>query len=165
MSNRHQAEEIAISNENSLKTLVRAVTRSEGDFSLILARCNSRTLQKRIARQLKEQCSFEIREVDLKQSVKTLYSTIAQEVGYDHPSALMVFSLESVSALDQVLIATNQVREEFRNFACPLVLWVTDQVLQKLIRLVPDFENWATSVEFVRVADESPRRAELKSVA
>lgn len=165
MSYRNQAEEIAISNETALKTLIRAVTRSEGDFSLILAHCNSRAQQKRIAQQLKEQCPVKIRELNLERSVKTLYSTIAEEVGYDQPSALMVFSLESVSALDQLLIATNQVREEFRNFACPLVLWVTDQVLQKLIRLVPDFENWATSVEFARAADESPRRAELKSVA
>ncbi len=165
MSARHGSQKIVSSNDDSLKTLVRAVTRSQGDFSLILARCNSKVQQKRIAEKLKEQCPVEIRELNLKPSAKTLYTTIAEEVGYEQPSALMVYSLDSVNALDQVLIATNQVREEFRNFACPLVLWVTDQVLQKLIRLVPDFENWATSVDFARVADESPHHAELQSVA
>lgn len=165
MSARHLPEEIVINNEDSLKTLIRAVTKSQGDFSLILARCNSSTLQKRIAKQLQEQCPVEIRELSLSRSVKTLYTTIAEELDYTQPSALMVFSLESVNALDQVLIATNQVREEFRNFACPLVLWVTDQVLQKLIRLVPDFENWATSVEFAKAAEDSSHRTELQSVA
>ncbi|HBL59998.1 MAG TPA: hypothetical protein DDZ80_16430, partial [Cyanobacteria bacterium UBA8803] len=86
---------------------------------------------------------MEIREVSLEQSANTLYTTITKKVGLEQPRALMVSSLESVSALDPLLIATNQVREEFRKFSCPLVLWVTDEVLQRLIRLVPDFESWA----------------------
>jgi hypothetical protein len=163
MSARPRSKEIASGNDDSLKTLIRAVTRSQGDFSLILARCNSKAEQKRIAEQLKERCPVEIRELNLKPSAKTLYTTITEEVGYEQPSALMVYSLDSVNALDQVLVATNQVREEFRKFACPLVLWVSDRVLQKLIRLVPDFENWATSVEFATVVDEPSRQ--LQSVA
>jgi hypothetical protein len=117
--------------------------------------------RRRIVKQLRKQCPVEIRELVLERSVKTLYSTIAEEVGLEEPSALMVSSLESVISLDQLLIATNQVREEFRNLAYPMVLWVTDEVLRRLIRLVPDFESWATSVEFTTVTAES----ELLSVA
>ncbi|NEO45834.1 MAG: sugar-binding protein, partial [Moorea sp. SIO4A3] len=39
--------------------------------------------------------------------------------------------------------------EEFRNFRFPLVLWVTDKLLQMLIRSVPDFHSWSSCVEFV----------------
>ncbi|HEY9634684.1 MAG TPA: hypothetical protein V6D14_14880 [Coleofasciculaceae cyanobacterium] len=161
MSDRHLLQETALHNEDSLKTLVRAITRSQGDFSLILARCNCGMQRRRIVKQLRKQCPVEIRELVLERSVKTLYSTIAEEVGLEEPSALMVSSLESVISLDQLLIATNQVREEFRNLAYPMVLWVTDEVLRRLIRLVPDFESWATSVEFTTVTAES----ELLSVA
>lgn len=166
MSNRHLHQEIAnIRNENSLRTLVRAITKSKGHFSLILARCNSGAVRQHIVKQLRQQCPVEIRELVLDQSVKTLYTTIVEELGLEQPSALMVSSLESVKALEQLLIATNQVREEFRNFACPLVLWITDEVLQQLIRLVPDFESWATSIEFAKVPAESPQYAKLQSVA
>ncbi|HEY9604661.1 MAG TPA: WD40 repeat domain-containing protein [Allocoleopsis sp.] len=143
-----------VANQKSIKTLLRAIARSEGNFSLILACCNYTTLRQSIVQQLREQSSVEIRELVLEQSVKTIYSTIAAKLGQEQPRAVMVFGLESVSALDQVLTATNQVREEFRKFAFPLVVWVTDEVWQKLIRLVPDFEGWATTVEFAIATDE-----------
>ncbi len=151
MTDLHQPEDI---NEESLKTLIRVITRFPGEFSLILANCNYAALQDRIAQQLREQCSVEIRELMLEPLVQTLYTTIAKQLGQEQPDALMVFGLESVIALEQVLKATNQIREQFRNFSFPLVLWVTDEVLQKLMRLVPDFYSWATTVEFKMATDE-----------
>jgi len=62
----------------------------------------------------------------------------------------MVFGLESVKDINTVLTSANQVREEFRkNFPFPILLWINDQVLQKLIRLATDLENWATIIEFL----------------
>ena len=151
MTDRNQPEEI---NEESLKTLIRGITKFPGEFSLILARCNYADLRKRIVQQLREQCTVEIRELVLEPSVQTLYGAIAKRIGQEQPNALMVFGLESVKDLDHLLTATNQIREEFRNFAFPLVLWVTDEVLQKLIRLVPDFYSWATTVEFEITTEE-----------
>jgi WD40 repeat protein len=65
-------------------------------------------------------------------------------------SSLVVFGLESAKAIDRVLASTNQLRDEFRkNLSIPLVLWVTDEVLQKLTRFAPDFKSWAaTSIKF-----------------
>ncbi len=150
MTDSHRPED----NEDSLNTLIRAITRSEGNFSLILGRCNYTALREQIVQQLREQCPVQIREVVLEQSDKTLYTTIEAKLGQEKPAALIVFGLESVNALEQVLSATNRVREEFRNFAFPLVLWVTDEILQKLIRLVPDFHSWSTTVEFAIASDE-----------
>ncbi|XGV95378.1 MAG: AAA family ATPase [Leptolyngbya sp. BL-A-14] len=60
------------------------------------------------------------------------------------PNALMIFGLESVTAIDQVLLATNLVREELsKKFPFPLVLWMNDRVLAKLDRLAPDLKSWA----------------------
>ncbi len=56
----------------------------------------------------------------------------------------MVFGLEFVVAIDQVLSATNLVRDEFRKqFPFPLIVWINDDILQKLVRLAPDFHSWA----------------------
>ena len=147
-------EDVATHNQNSLRTLFRAITRSQGAFSLILARCNHSALREQVVQQLQEKCTVQIRELVLEQSVKTLYSTIEAKLGQEQPPALMVFGIETVSAVEQVLTSTNRVREEFRNFAFPLVLWVNDEVLQKLIRLAPDFYSWATSVEFAIATDQ-----------
>ncbi|MFB2837789.1 eIF2A-related protein [Floridanema evergladense] len=145
---------IMLLNEDSLKTLIRGITQFQGEFSLILAVCNYRPLRDRIVQHLKEQCPIEIHELVLEQSVQTLYTRIAEEFGREQPDALMIFGLETVRDLDQVLTATNQIREEFRKLAFPLVLWVTDEILQKLIRLVPDFHSWATTVEFGITTEE-----------
>jgi hypothetical protein len=60
----------------------------------------------------------------------------------------MILGLESVRELDNLLISANQVREEFRkNFPFPVVLWVNDEVLSKLVRLTPDLESWGSVCE------------------
>ncbi|MBD2037916.1 ATP-binding protein [Leptolyngbya sp. FACHB-321] len=73
------------------------------------------------------------------------------------PNALMVYGLESVTAIDQVLLATNLVREELRKkFPFPLVLWINDRILAKLDRLAPDLKSWAgnTVISFDVAAED-----------
>ncbi|MEQ8962870.1 MAG: sugar-binding protein, partial [Coleofasciculus sp. C2-GNP5-27] len=154
-----------MTNEQSLKTLIRAIQLSQGEFSLILARCNYFTGQKQITQQLQDQCSLDIQTLILQPSVTRLYSTIIEYISYSNSAvqktsgispatdkrydgALVVFGLDSITHLDQLLTTTNQIREEFRKLPFPLILWVTDNLRRKLIRLVPDFESWATQVDF-----------------
>ncbi|MBD1810708.1 hypothetical protein NDA07_21150 [Microcoleus vaginatus DQ-U2] len=156
MINSHcQQDTAAQQNKSSLQTLSRALRMSQGQFSLILARCNYSAMREETVRQLREESGIEILEMVLPPSVKTLYTTIETKLSCSHPAALMVFGLESVSAIDRLLTSTNYVREEFRNnFPFPVVLWVTDKILKKLIRLVTDIETWTTTVEFVIGPDD-----------
>src|SRR4028119_120931 len=150
-----EIEDVAADNEESLQTLIRAITLSQGEFSLILVRCNYIHLRERIVQQLREQCPVKIRDLVLDESVKTLYTTIVQALKDEQPNALMVFGLESVEEIERVIVATNQVREEFRkNFPFPIGLWVNDEVLQKFTRLAPDFDSWTTTIEFAIATDE-----------
>ncbi|NEQ67777.1 MAG: hypothetical protein F6K21_20170 [Symploca sp. SIO2D2] len=130
-------------NDRTLQTLTRSLTQSPGRFSLILVRCNYTSLRDRILTQLCEQCSIEIRQLNLSPSTKTLYTTIVNEFGEQPTDAVMVLGLESVMALDDLLGATNKVRDQFRSFPFPVVLWVTDRVLRQLMRVAPDFKSWA----------------------
>src|SRR5919202_2189264 len=182
--------DIGVYNERSLKALDRAIALSQGEFSLVLVRCNYKRLRERILRQLRElsENHYEIRSLDLPSSVTTLYTTIqayglgglapekakgigqkvkpgtgavpsAEEEVVTHLSpnhsppasfALFILGLESVESLEDLLTSTNQVRDEFRKrLPFPLVLWVTDEVLQKLVRFAPDFASWAaTPIKF-----------------
>ncbi|MCA1995487.1 MAG: hypothetical protein LDL41_26085, partial [Coleofasciculus sp. S288] len=149
MINSYPLKDFAASNESVLAKLAWALEASEGQFSLILAYCNYASLREQLIQQLGELCSVQIRVIVLNDSHKTLYTTIRDELGEEQPTALTVSGLEAVRDIDRVLTSTNQVREEFRkNFPFPLVLWVNDEILEKLMRLVPDFESWATTVEF-----------------
>ena len=55
---------------------------------------------------------------------------------------------------------TNQMRDEFRrSFSFPLVLWVNDEIVQKLIKLAPDFYNWASTPISLSCMPENPEEA------
>jgi hypothetical protein len=148
-------EDVNAKNDESLRLLARAITLSQGEFSLILARCNYRSLRQGLMQQLREHCPVEFRERVLDPSAKTIETAIQEELR-DDPPAVIISGLELVRDLDTVLIATNQARDEFRqNFPFPLVLWGTDEVLQRLIRVAPDFESWAaTPIEFEIATEE-----------
>jgi tetratricopeptide (TPR) repeat protein len=70
-------------------------------------------------------------------------------------TAAMVVLLETVADLPGLLSTANRIREEFRE-GCPfpVVLWVTDAVMESLMRFSPDFESWATTTEFQLSTDE-----------
>ncbi|MFP5275241.1 nSTAND1 domain-containing NTPase, partial [Coleofasciculus sp.] len=144
MTDSNYPEAATTHNSRSLNTLIRAITLSSGRrFSLIFVRCNYTELQEQICQDLHQQCGVEIRELMLSPSTDTLYSAIKTEVGDESLSALIILGLETVTDLDNLLLATNHVRDEFiKEFKFPLVIWVTDEVLKKLVRLAPDLYNW-----------------------
>jgi len=140
-------EESIIYNQRSLKRLMRSLTLSERQFSLILVCCNYQCLQHTMMMEVRKLSSTKIQEIVLPKTVKTLYTTIDRELeNFPNPLAIMIFDLEKVEAIQELLISTNQVRDEFRKkFFFPLVLWITDELLAKLIRLAPDFKSWAAA--------------------
>jgi hypothetical protein len=145
----NQPDSLDVENQGNFKTLVRSITLSQGEFSLILLRCNYGFIQQQIFTYLQKLETVKISKIDLPANVKTLYTNIAAQLENAEPAALMVFGLESVQNIDTVLTSANRVREQFRNdFRFPLLFWVNDQVLTKIIRLAPDFKNWATTIEF-----------------
>ena len=154
MTDSQHLEDSASVNERSLKRLVRAITLSQGRFSLNFVRCNYAELQVDIQQRLQAVCA-EVCYLALPPSSQTLFSAIKMALGDEQPMALMVSGFESVVALDNLLVATNQVRDAFRkSFAFALVLWVDDEVLKKLMRSAPDFSSWAgVPIQFAIATD------------
>ncbi len=95
-----------------------------------------------------------LREIFLDSSTTNLHSTIVSDLHLDNPavasdtlpSAVMVFGLEFVTHLEDVLTGINQARDIYAatlNF--PVILWLTEEVASKMTRLAPDFKSWAAS--------------------
>ncbi|MEH1965564.1 nSTAND1 domain-containing NTPase [Nostoc sp.] len=138
-------ENILPDNERSLRTLARTLKLTQRRFSLILVRCNYTSLREQILQRLRQECTVEFAELVLPSSTTKLYSSILNQVENQPPAALMILGLESVQALDDLLVAANKTRDKFKSdFAFPIILWVTDRILHRLGRLAPDFNSWAS---------------------
>ncbi|WP_293113289.1 hypothetical protein [Moorena sp. SIO4G3] len=145
---------IATENQHALKKLVSAVEGSQGQFKLILARCNYIRVRFRLVAQLPTLSDLDINTLTLKPSDNLLYDTIRSILGEQRPTAVMVLGLESVQNLAQMLSVTNQVLEEFqKNLPFPLVLWITDDLQQQLTQFAPDFESLGTPIEFANATE------------
>jgi len=136
-------------NQNSLRTVLRAINFSQGQLSLIFLRCNYAKLRQQISAQIHQVSSIPIKEITLTASTKSLYNQISQELGNEQPPALMISGLDSVKNIDEILNLSNQIREEFRkNFPFPILIWIDDQILKKIIRVAPDLESWGSILDF-----------------
>ncbi|MBD2296207.1 hypothetical protein H6G06_22680, partial [Anabaena sphaerica FACHB-251] len=148
-------ENLPENNDNSLRTILRAINFSQGQLSLIFLRCNYAKLRQQIASQLQEISSIPIREITLPESAKSLYDNIFQELVNEQPQALMISGLDSVKNIDAILSLSNQIREEFRkSFPFPILIWIDDQILRKIIRVAPDLENWGSIIDFENDTDD-----------
>ena len=131
-------------NDRSFNTLARAIELSRGEFSLIIVCCNCSEKREEIKQKLTELLSIKLEELSLEKKATTLLSTILTKLENKRPKTLFVSGLESVENLGELLKAANIVRNQFREkLAFPLILWVTEEVQQKLIKLAPDFYSWA----------------------
>ncbi len=151
------SQENMVSTVAATKRLARAMMVSTGEFSLILACCNTEKRQQQILNLLTEFSSANIQEIQLSPTAETLYTTITNTIDVSQPDALMVRGLESVVAINQLIISTNLMRDEFRKkLQFPLVLWVNDEILRKLVWLAPDLKDWAASTIRFDAPNNSP---------
>jgi DNA-binding Lrp family transcriptional regulator/tetratricopeptide (TPR) repeat protein len=142
-------------NQRTIAELVRTMNLSQHHFSIILVHCNYRFLQQRILQEFQNRCFCDLMFITLDQQITTLHSEIQYQLREQIPQAVMILGIDEIDNLDQVLSSSNHIREEFRNsFPFPLLLWVTDIVLRKLIQLAPDLESWTTTFDFEASTDE-----------
>ena len=138
-------DDVIGTNQRTLKSILRAISLSEGEFSLVLLRCNYQRLRAKYLSEI-QVTNPEIIVVTLEPQTTTLYSSITEKLADTKPSALIVLGLENVIKLEDLLTSANQIRDEFRKqLPFPIALWVNDRVLTKFIRYAPDFTNWAVT--------------------
>ncbi|MEH2305002.1 hypothetical protein [Nostoc sp.] len=161
MTNLSCRKNVTAYQNESLEELVWAIEASEGNFSVLLAHCNDLLLQDSIREHLRTRCEFRIQEVFIDKYDTKLFTFIKDKLKNGQVSALMVCGLESVTEIDTVLITTNIVRDNFKNFSLPIVIWVNDKVIVKLQRKAPDFYSWTTTTQFEVIPDKLRKTPEF----
>ncbi|OCQ89971.1 hypothetical protein BCD64_18715 [Nostoc sp. MBR 210] len=146
-------------NRHSLQRLVRSIKLSKGQFALILVRCNYSHLRDKMLESIRSLTKdINLKEIYLQPETKALHTTIITKLSLNNPavitdslpSAVMVFGLESILALEDLLTSLNQARDIYTAaFPFPVVLWLQDEVATMLTKLAPDFKSWAaTTIKF-----------------
>ncbi|NET52564.1 MAG: hypothetical protein F6K09_28960, partial [Merismopedia sp. SIO2A8] len=134
-------------NERSLKTLLRTIELTRGSESMMkLVRCNYVALRSQVIQRLKQDCPVEIQELWLEPFTSTLTEAIAtaQTANSSNTNAVLsVQGIEQVTALDDFLAAANRSRDSLQqHLALPVILWVTNDVVERMIRIAPDLWNF-----------------------
>ncbi|MBP0018086.1 MAG: hypothetical protein J7647_11070 [Cyanobacteria bacterium SBLK] len=129
-------------NQESLSGLKRAIALARGEYSLILARCESPRLRQQVLKQISESTSLALQEVNLHPSVVNLLDTLEGVVRSSYSDALIVKGLEVVVNLELLLEEANFIRNAFnQSLHLPVVLWVNEKTLRCMKRVAPDFSN------------------------
>lgn len=136
--------------QQSLNTLKRIITKSNGKFSLSFVNCNDRALNTPGLWQLGEDLAIdEYRVLMIPPTAQSLHQAISDNTKIHSPKALIVIGLETVVDIDNLLVRANQTRDRFASdFPFPVILWITDSVSKKLSRIAPDFNSWGTTLSF-----------------
>lgn len=133
--------------DRALKTLARSISLSQNRFSLIFVRCDRSPSH--ILRLLHERYQILPNTLNIPGTATQLYPYIQdywESCEQRHLPALWIAGLNAVIHLDELLVATNQLRNQFRQqFPFPIVLEVNRAIIQKLIKLAPDLYNWAST--------------------
>lgn len=135
--------------DRALKTLARSISLARHRFSLTFVRCDRAYPKSLALNLLRDRYTLDPEVIELPTNAKQLYP-IVEEIRASHDAnhhlSLFIFGLDEVKHLDELLISINQVRNEFQqNFSFPIVLWVNDDIIKRLIKLAPDFYNWASA--------------------
>ncbi|MTJ23395.1 ribosome assembly protein 4, partial [Dolichospermum sp. UHCC 0352] len=143
-----------MNNSQQLEDLAWSIEASQGEFKLILAKCNYLNLQNQLIQELQKICQIEIQILRLQASERTLYNAIREEFDQEI-AALMIVGWESLPNLSKMFSSANQVREEFRNNCpYPVVLWINDVIYQQIMESAPDLESWGITINFSLPFDE-----------
>lgn len=137
---------LSAQNQQGLSSLKRAIALSQGEYSLIFARCESSRLRQQILNQIANCAEIALQEVTLHPSVVHLLDTLDGVLRSGYPDALAVMGLESVVDIKTLLEEVNFVRDEFnKSFPLPVILWVNKTTLGQIKRTAPDFSNHGTT--------------------
>ncbi|MFZ4730297.1 MAG: hypothetical protein ACOYMQ_16765, partial [Pseudanabaena sp.] len=140
---------ISSENEAVLQELSMTLDLYEGEFKLLLVRCNYQDLRDRLIIRLKEIHPQPIFEIKLPRSQKALYNHIIAQVQSEPPAVLSIVGMDELDDLQAALLDLNINREMFRNHCpYPIVWWISDAVHKRIIKVAPDFESWTTTLEF-----------------
>lgn len=154
MTSVHTSENIDELNQQALATLARSITLTQGRFALMIVRCNYIAQQRRFAPSLKSACPVQIQELVFPQQLETIWQPIINATAHYRQKALMVTGLEEVQNA-RALLQNLEVEQAELIDRCqlPLILWITEECCNQLIKLAPRFYANTVTCITLRASD------------
>ncbi|SPE34791.1 hypothetical protein SBA6_40076 [Candidatus Sulfopaludibacter sp. SbA6] len=144
----------AAETDRHIRRLAQAIRNAEGRFVLLLAVCNDRPEQRRIARLIAVRLPHPPVELALTGKEDSLLDTLLEAPGA--PLPLFVYGLEqllpsgdeAVLRREDTLHELQLRREKFRKLARPLLLWVPEYAYTLIGQQAVDFWSWQSGGYF-----------------
>ncbi len=153
--NENLPDKITAKNDRTLKQLSWAIDASQGEFSLILLRCNYRNLRETLLEKLQGICTGEIRAIEVDRRDRSLYRTVATSTPKNAPAAIAIVGLEAIDNPELFWGSADRVREEFqKNCPFPVLLCLDDMTYKTFRQFATNLEDWTTSKHFLIPAAE-----------
>jgi WD40 repeat protein len=143
--------------ERALQRLAFAIEAAEGQFKLLIARCNYDELTERLVARLQTLCAVEVRRLDWPPGDRQLFPVLERAIEPQPPGALAITGLGGLTdgELRDLFAQANRSREALRDrFPLPLVWWLDDRSLQQLQNTASDLASWATSQTFAATPEQ-----------
>jgi tetratricopeptide (TPR) repeat protein len=154
MASVHASENIDELNQQALATLARAIALAQSRFALTIVRCSYTALQRRFAPSLKSACPVQIQELVLPPQSETIWQPIINATAHYRQKALLVTGLEDLYN-PSGLLRNLEVEQSELVSRCqlPIVLWLTEEGCNQLIKLAPRFYANAITSITLRASD------------
>lgn len=157
------SSDVEINNEDIYDDLLVSIEASTGMLSLLIAVCNDSNFREQTITKYESELSLDIRPFRLtipriKPSLKAALIQLVENEEYLQNSGKAVITVTGTEQLysqrfglerseQEVFFGYLQwTREALQNFPCPIILWVTNQMLIDLSKKAPDFWSWRKGV-------------------
>ncbi|WP_434684912.1 hypothetical protein [Pseudanabaena minima] len=167
-------EQNGVDNEVSFLDLLVAVETSNKHLSLLLAVCDRDRLRSSLTERYEQELASEgikSYRVKIDRQEPSLFAAINQLVEAEpylqavNPAVITVEGVVSLSSfasegerspVDKFLGYLQWTREGMRQFAFPIVIWVTEHIHNEISRKAQDFYSWRQGVFFFESIQEEP---------
>ncbi|MEH1957405.1 tetratricopeptide repeat protein [Nostoc sp.] len=151
-------------NQRNYQKLIVALEASQGILNLLIAVCDDRNLREKLIRQYEtelRQQDFLTYRIRVRNQDPSLRYAVAQlieaepDLQQDKPAVITVLGIDELLSVkldapkseeDRFFGYLQWTREALRQFRFPIVLWLTEPMLARLVEKAPDFWSWRGGV-------------------
>ena len=151
-------------NQRNYQKLIVALEASQGILNLLIAVCNDRNLREKLIQQYEtelRQQNFLTYRIRVRNQDPSLRYAVAQlieaepDLQQDKPAVITVLGIDELLSVkldapkseeDRFFGYLQWTREALRQFHFPIVLWLTEPILVRLVEKAPDFWSWRGGV-------------------
>ena len=166
MANPDETSDLAKQNHRNLRRLVLSMEASFGKLNLLVAICDNPQYRSTLIQNYETELrgkGVQCLQAKVDRSLPSLKQSLLDLQGeqeWSQPCVVTVLGADELlgvrlagekSGREKLLFSLQWTREGLREFALPVVLWVTSQIAQQVAQDAPDFWSWRGGVfEFVQ---------------